>query len=71
MGQVGDLYLIPREKRAFWATELEQLGFTVEDWSERLSEDEKHTFIFLGKLRNGKKNVGSTSGPGDRISSWS
>ena len=55
MSQVGELYFIERDKRSSWIAEVEQLGFTVEDMSERLTEVERRPFAFLGKLKNGKK----------------
>jgi hypothetical protein len=55
MGQIGELYFVEREKKSSWVAEVEQLGFTVEDMSERLTEAERGTFAFLGKLKNGKK----------------
>jgi hypothetical protein len=55
MGHVGDLYFIECEKKSAWIAELEQLGFTIEDMSERLTEAERRTFAFLGKLKNGNK----------------
>ncbi|MGC4073105.1 MAG: hypothetical protein QM760_11400 [Nibricoccus sp.] len=55
MSQVGDLYFIDRDKRTSWIAEVDQLGFTVEDMSERLTESERSTFAFLGKLKNEKK----------------
>ena len=49
----GDLYYIPAEKKATWLGEVEALGFTVEDQSNRMSESERQTFAFVGKLKIG------------------
>jgi hypothetical protein len=50
----GELYYIEESKKASWISEVEELGFTVEDLSERLTEADRRTFAFVGKLKNGK-----------------
>lgn len=49
----GDLYFIPAEKKATWIAEVEALGFTIEDHSDRMPEAEAQKFVFIGKLKNG------------------
>ena len=49
----GDLYYIPSEKKSSWRTEVEELGFTVEDLSQRMTDADRRAFAFLGKLKNG------------------
>jgi len=50
----GALYYIPPEKKTSWLAEVEELGFTVEDLSARMTQADRRAFAFVGKLKNGK-----------------
>ena len=50
----GELYYISPEMKSSWITEVESLGFVVEDISDRMTEADRRVFAFVGKLKNGK-----------------
>jgi len=49
----GNLYFIAPAKKASWIAEVEELGFVVEDLSDRMTESDRKAFVFIGKLKNG------------------
>jgi hypothetical protein len=56
MSEIGALYYIASDKRHSWLAEVDKLGFTVDDMSDKLSDLERRSIVFVGKLNNGTKH---------------